>query len=541
MDRVRVASLQYFVRPVRDFSEFRDQVRGLVRTAADYDCRLLVFPEYFTVQLLTLGDLEQPMKEQVRRLADRAPQFFELMGELAAECRINIVAGTIPVRDADDPERITNQAHLFRPDGSHDWQGKLHMTRFEKDAWEVSPADRLRIFETEFGRVAITICYDAEFPELARMAARQDALILIVPSYTDDRQGYLRVRYCCHARAIENQMFVINASTVGSLPMVPAVSLNYGQASILTPSDFPFARDGILAEGIPNQEMMVIGELNLRVLRSNRYRGTVLPLRDSRRTAELVKCTEVVPLPPSSDPVPVPSRSRKRLVVRAMTSDDFAGIRELAGLIYPDVTPWSEAQLASHLERFPQGQFVAEDKGSGLIVGTCSGLIIDWDRYEPGQDWASFTADGMYTNHDPVDGLTLFAADVMVRPGMQGRGIGKRLYAQGRFGLARQLGLKRVLAGSRLRGYHRYADRLSPEEYVEAVVQGRLNDPTLSFQLAQGFEVLTVVGGYFAGDPESLGWAAVIEWLNDAVATPEDRDQGEPRYRAPRDAGEPGR
>jgi predicted amidohydrolase len=135
-----------------------------------------------------------------------------------------------------------------------------------------------------------------EFPEIARAAARLDAHILLVPSCTDDRQGFLRVKYCAHARAIENQMYVIVAHTVGSLPMVPAVHLNYGQAAILTPSDFPFSRDGILAEGNPNQEMMVIAELNLRTIGEARTSGTVLPLVDSRRTAELVREPEIVSL-----------------------------------------------------------------------------------------------------------------------------------------------------------------------------------------------------------------------------------------------------
>lgn len=296
MNRIRVATLQYFVRPIRDFSEFRDQVKSLVRTAADYECRLVVFPEFFTVQLLTLGDINRPMVDQIRALADRAEEFVTLMSELAREHGIYIAGGTIPIRDPKKPDKVYNDCFFFAPDGRYETQGKMHMTRFEKEVWKVSPRKQLKVFETEFGRVAIAICYDAEFPEVARAAARQGALILIVPSFTDDRQGFLRVRYCAQARAIENQMFVIQSSTVGSLPMVPAVSLNYGQASILTPSDFPFARDGILAEGLPNQETMVIGELNLRSLRSNRKSGTVNPLRDSRRTSEVVASTEVVTL-----------------------------------------------------------------------------------------------------------------------------------------------------------------------------------------------------------------------------------------------------
>ncbi|MEX0745937.1 MAG: nitrilase-related carbon-nitrogen hydrolase, partial [Phycisphaeraceae bacterium] len=179
-----------------------------------------------------------------------------------------------------------------------DWdvQGKLHMTRFEKEEWIISPHSKFKVFDTELGKVAITICYDVEFPELARAAARQGAYILIVPSCTDDRQGFLRVRYCAAARAIENQMYVIHSCTVGSLPQVPAVSMNYGQASVLSPSDFAFARDGIVAEGIPNQESMVIAELDLDRIRESRETGTVLPLRDSVSSAEVAASLEVVRL-----------------------------------------------------------------------------------------------------------------------------------------------------------------------------------------------------------------------------------------------------
>jgi predicted amidohydrolase len=160
----------------------------------------------------------------------------------------------------------------------------------------VAPGDGLHLFDTPFGRLAVAICYDVEFPEFVRAAARAGAHILAVPSCTDDRQGFLRVRYCAQARAIENQMYVIHASTVGSLPMVPAVSLNYGQAAIFTPSDFAFARDGILAEGIPNQETMVVAELNLQTIVEGREDGTVLPQADSADTNNRVASPVVVRL-----------------------------------------------------------------------------------------------------------------------------------------------------------------------------------------------------------------------------------------------------
>lgn len=293
MERIRVGALQYFIRPVTTFDQFRDQVEALVNTAADYKCHLLVFPEYFTVQLLTLGNVRRPIREQVRDLAGQADRFTELMSGLARRHNLYIVGGTIPVMPG-DRDRVYNQSMFFGPTGAVGVQQKLHMTRFETEDWIVSPGQTLRVFETEFGRLAIAICYDVEFPEIARAAAREGASILVVPSCTDERQGFLRVRYCAHARAIENQLYVICSGTVGSLPMVPAVSLNYGQASILTPSDFAFSRDGILAEGNHNQEMMVIGELNLKTIVETRASGTVLPLLDSQHSASLVARPEVV-------------------------------------------------------------------------------------------------------------------------------------------------------------------------------------------------------------------------------------------------------
>ncbi len=293
MSHFRVASLQYYLRPVRTIAAFADQVQSLVETAADYKSSLVVFPEYFSVQLLTLGDTKRPIPEQVRDLAGQANAVTEVLSTAARTHKVWIVGGTVPVFVDDE---IRNECRVFGPDGRWHAQQKLHMTRFEREEWLVSPGSGLRVFETSWGRFAVAICYDVEFPEIARAAALQGADILVVPSCTDDRQGFLRVRLCAHARAIENQLYVVTSGTVGSLPMVPAVHLNYGQAAILTPSDFGFARDGILAEGNINQESMVIGDLDLDYLRLARTRGTVLPLRDAATTASVLTGTEIVPL-----------------------------------------------------------------------------------------------------------------------------------------------------------------------------------------------------------------------------------------------------
>lgn len=293
---LRVASLQYWIRPVNSFDEFEGQVSGLINTAADYGCKLIVFPEYFTIQLLTLGDVSRPITEQVRRLSKWETQFIDLMKGLAKTSGLYIVAGSLPTMSEEDDQTVYNDSYLFAPSGEFGVQGKMHVTRWEAEDWLVTPRDQLTLFETAFGKMAINICYDVEFPELARAAARLGAQLLVVPSCTDERQGFLRVRYCAQARCVENMMYVVHSSTVGSLPMVPAVSLNYGQASILTPSDFTFARDGILSEGVVNQETMVIGDLNIPLIDRARTDATVLPLRDSERTESVVAQCETIQL-----------------------------------------------------------------------------------------------------------------------------------------------------------------------------------------------------------------------------------------------------
>jgi len=201
------------------------------------------------------------------------------------------------------------------------------------------------------------------------------------------------------------------------------------------------------------------------------------------------------------------------VIVRPTEPHDFPAIADMGRALYPEMQPWSPELLAAHRRRFPEGQLVAVAPEDGRVLGMVASLVVLWDDYELDMDWRDFTAGGTFANHDPA-GRTLYGADVMVRPDCQGRGVGKALYAARR-ALCRRLGLRRIRAGARLRGYHRHADTLSAAEYVRRVSLGRIGDPTLSFQLRQGFRVLGVVPGYLRNDPESLGWAAVIEWGNE--------------------------
>jgi GNAT superfamily N-acetyltransferase len=211
---------------------------------------------------------------------------------------------------------------------------------------------------------------------------------------------------------------------------------------------------------------------------------------------------------------------------------DFDGVAALSRKIYPDAQAWDAKQLSSHLRVFPEGQFVAVDTASERVVGYAASLIVCWDDYDTQDNWRDFTDNGRFTNHDPEYGHTLYAADVMVDPDYQGKGIGKLIYGA-RDRLLRGRSLLRIRAGARLQGYHRYHEEMPVEEYVRRVVAGELADSTLTFQLKRGFKVIGVVHGYMRHDPLSMGYAAVIEFLNDAIATPEDisHQQKSPFYR----------
>lgn len=207
-------------------------------------------------------------------------------------------------------------------------------------------------------------------------------------------------------------------------------------------------------------------------------------------------------------------------MVRTTRTEDHRQIEELTRKVYPFSPPWSKAQLESHHRVFPEGQFVAEQ--GGRIVGMAASLVICWDDYEFQENWRDFTDHGMFTNHDIERGRTLYGAEIMVDPECRGLGVGSQIY-KARRQLVRRLGLLRIRAGARLRGYSRHSGEMSPEEYVIRVIRGELRDPTLSFQLHHGFHVLAVVQDYLRKDPESLGNAAVIEWINQEVARPGDR------------------
>lgn len=276
---VRISLVQYLLQRVASFEQFEYQCEFYVDTAGDYNSDFVLFPELFTTQLLSLVDEKRPGLA-ARRLAEFTPRYLELMSHLAIRYNVNVIGGSTFVLEN---ERIYNIAYLFRRDGSIEKQYKIHITPNEKRWWGVDPGDSLRVFDTDRGKIAIAVCYDIEFPELARIATAEGANIIFVPFNTNDRLGYLRVRTCAMARAIENQIYVAIAGCTGTLPFVENADIHYSRCGIFTPSDISFARDAVAAESTSNIETVLTHDVDVELLRRNRHSGTVRPWTDRRK------------------------------------------------------------------------------------------------------------------------------------------------------------------------------------------------------------------------------------------------------------------
>ena len=276
--KLRVSAVQYKLHDIASFAEFAHQCRHYIKNAQEYGAEFVLFPEFFTTQLLSIKKDGKPLS--INELPDFTDQYKELFTTFAKETNIHIIAGTHVVsRDG----KLYNVAHLFYPDGRIEEQAKLHITPTEVEEWNMHAGDFLRTFDTDKGKIAILTCYDIEFPEIVRMAKAEGADVLFCPSCTDDRHGFHRVRYTSHARAIENQVYVVLTGTVGSLTNVDFMRANFGQAAIITPNDIPFPPKGLMAEGEINADMLITADLDLKLLHEVREKGSVTTWRDRRK------------------------------------------------------------------------------------------------------------------------------------------------------------------------------------------------------------------------------------------------------------------
>ncbi|MEK7690709.1 MAG: GNAT family N-acetyltransferase, partial [Bdellovibrionota bacterium] len=275
---IRICVVQYQMREIKTFDDFARQCAYFVDVAADYKSDFILFPEMLTLQLLSFTPAERPGLA-VRRLAEFTPQYLDLFTKMAIKYDINIIGGS---HFSLEEGRLFNVSYLFRRDGSIGKQYKLHVTPNDRRWLGVEAGNSVEVFDTDKGKICIQICYDIEFPEVTRLAVEKGAQIIFVPFSTDERNAYLRVRYCAQARCIENHVYVAMAGTVGNLPAVENMDIQYAQSGIYTPSDIPFSRDAIASECTPNIETVIIDDVDLELLKRHRQSGSVLNWLDRR-------------------------------------------------------------------------------------------------------------------------------------------------------------------------------------------------------------------------------------------------------------------
>lgn len=276
---VRLGLIQWQMRPYENMDQLMQQVEYFVDAVSGYRCDFALFPEFFNAPLMAAYN-HLSESEAIRKLANYTNDIKEKFSQLAISYNINIISGSMPQVIND---RLYNVGFLCRRDGSIEKYEKLHVTPDEKKVWGLQGGDQLKAFDSDCGKIGVLICYDSEFPELSRILADEGMDILFVPFLTDTQNGYSRVRNCSQARAIENECYVAIAGSVGNLPNVHNMDIQFAQSMVFTPCDFQFPTNGIKAEATQNTEMILIADVDIGSLRELNQFGSVRNLKDRRK------------------------------------------------------------------------------------------------------------------------------------------------------------------------------------------------------------------------------------------------------------------
>ena len=277
---VRLGLVQWQMRPYKDLDDLFEQVEFFVDSVSDYKSDFVLFPEYFNAPLMARFN-NMGEAQSIRGLAQYTEKIRDRFVELAISYNINIITGSMPFVKADGG--LYNVGFLCRRDGSYDMYEKIHVTPDEQKSWGLSRGDEVKTFDTDCGRIGILICYDVEFPELSRLMAEEGMQILFVPFNTDTQNAYARVKVCAQARAVENECYVAIAGSVGNLPRVHNMDIQYAQSAVFTPCDFAFPTDGKGAMATPGTEQILVADCDLTLLNELHTYGSVRNLRDRRK------------------------------------------------------------------------------------------------------------------------------------------------------------------------------------------------------------------------------------------------------------------
>jgi predicted amidohydrolase/ribosomal protein S18 acetylase RimI-like enzyme len=276
---VRLGLIQWQMRLYKDLEELMQQAEYFVDAVSAYRADFALFPEFFNAPLMADNN-HLPESEAIRELAKHTPEIVQKFSELAISYNINIITGSMPeIKNG----LLYNVGYICKRDGTTDRYEKLHVTPDEAKVWGMQGGNQLQTFDTDCGKIGVLICYDSEFPELSRLLADEGMDILFIPFLTDTQNGYSRVRHCAQARAIENECYVAIAGSVGNLPKVNNMDIQYAQSMVFTPCDFSFPANGIKAEATANTEMILIADVDLDLLKDLNKFGSVRNLNDRRK------------------------------------------------------------------------------------------------------------------------------------------------------------------------------------------------------------------------------------------------------------------
>ncbi len=275
---VRLGLVQWQMRPYKHVADLMQQVEYFVDALSDYKSDFALFPEFFNAPLMAEFN-HLSVSDAMRKLSDFTKPLLEEFSKLSISYNINIITGSMPELIG---ETLYNVGYLCRRDGTVERYEKIHVTPDEEKMWGIRGGTQIKTFDTDCGKIGVLICYDVEFPELSRLLADDGMDILFVPFLTDTQNGYSRVRYCAQARAIENECFVAIAGSVGNLPNVENMDIQYAQSMVFTPCDFAFPTNGIKSEATPNTEMILISDVDTDLLTQLHNHGAVKNLKDRR-------------------------------------------------------------------------------------------------------------------------------------------------------------------------------------------------------------------------------------------------------------------
>ncbi len=204
--------------------------------------------------------------------------------------------------------------------------------------------------------------------------------------------------------------------------------------------------------------------------------------------------------------------SKQNIELTFLAAEDYEELREAmisAYLTMPGVY-WTPQQIKTLVEIFPEGQIVV--KVNGKIVGCALSIIIDSQKFDEQHTYREVTGNYLFDTHT-AKGDILYGIDVFVKPEFRGLRIGRRMYDY-RKDLCEKLNLKGIVFGGRIPNYHKYADALSPKEYIEKVRSREIQDPVLNFQLSNDFHPVKVLKAYLEGDAASNEYAVLLRWNN---------------------------